>query len=422
MTDSVEHISFCVFLIGVIVVASMAVRTIFRRLGAPPLIGFILLGFALRLIDTRWDLLSGATGEGLQLLAAIGIFALLFRVGLESNVKGLLGELPRALAIWLGNVGLSGLLGYGAARYLLDLPLIPSLFVAVALTATSIGVSVQVWHDAGRLKTRRGNLLIDVAELDDVSAVVLMLMLFALAPVLALPDDGTLLSVAGGAAALIALKAALFGVACFLFARYLERPITDVLSRVEPLPDPLLPVVGIGLIIAAIAGMLGFSLALGALFAGIMFSRDPKAVRVDASFDAIYQLLVPFFFIGIGLQIAPDSLGLAAGLGAVLLAAAVVGKLVGAGVPAWPLDGWTGAVLLSVSMVPRAEIALVVIMEGRRLGPWAISDEVFAAVTLVVLASSLCAPLALRYLFARIPPGSDGVEPSTDDKTDPTRR
>ena len=419
MTGSVEHISFCIFLIGAIVVAAMAVRTIFRRLGAPPLIGFILLGFALRLIDMRWGFLSGTTAEVFQLLAAMGIFALLFRVGLESNVKGLLGELPRALAIWLGNVGLSGLLGYGAARYLLDLPLIPSLFVAVALTATSVGVSVQVWHDTGRLKTRRGNLLIDVAELDDVSAVFLMLMLFALAPVLALPDDGALLSVAGGAAAFIGLKATLFGVACFLFARYLERPITDILSRVEPMPDPLLPVVGIGLIIAAIAAMLDFSLALGALFAGIVFSRDPKAVRVDASFDAIYQLFVPFFFIGIGLQIAPDSLGLAVGFGAVLLVAAVIGKMVGAGVPAWPLDGWNGAVLLGVSMVPRAEIALVVVMEGRRLGPWAITDEVFAAVTLVVLASSLFAPLALRLLLARIPPGSDGVEPSTDDRTGP---
>ena len=188
------------------------------------------------------------------------------------------------------------------------------------------------------------------------------------------------------------------------------------------MPDPLLPVVGIGLIIAAIAGMLGFSLALGALFAGVVFSRDPKAVRVDTSFDAIYQLFVPFFFIGIGLQIAPESLGLAVGFGAVLLAAAVVGKLVGAGVPAWPLDGWTGAVLLGVSMVPRAEIALVVVMEGRRLGPWAITDEVFTAVTLVVLASSLSALLALRFLLARIPPGSDGTGPSIGDKTDPIQR
>ena len=219
MTGAVEQLSFSVFIIGAIVVASMALRTIFRPLGAPPLIGFILLGFALRLVDVRSGFLTGSMMETMELLAAMGIFALLFRVGLESNVKGLLGELPRALAIWLGNVGLSGLLGYGAARHLLDLPLIPSLFVAVALTATSVGVSVQVWHDAGRLKTRRGNLLIDVAELDDVSAVVLMLMLFALAPVLVLPDDGALLSVAGDAAALIALKAVLFGAGCFLFAR-----------------------------------------------------------------------------------------------------------------------------------------------------------------------------------------------------------
>jgi Kef-type K+ transport system membrane component KefB len=159
-----------------------------------------------------------------------------------------------------------------------------------------------------------------------------------------------------------------------------------------------------GLIITAIASLLGFSLALGELFAGIVFSRDPKAVRVDAPFDSIYQLFVPFFFIGIGLQIAPDSLGLAAGFGAVLLIAAVIGKLVGAGLPAWPFDGWAGAWLLGVSMVPRAEIALVVVQEGRRLGPWAVSDEVLSAIALIVLATSLFVPLVLRAMLGRIPP------------------
>ncbi len=261
-------------------------------------------------------------------------------------------------------------------------------------------------------------MLIDVAELDDISAVALMLLLFAMAPVLAAPSGEPVLAVAGWAAALIALKTALFGAISFLFARYFERPITDFLSRAEPSPDPLLPVVGIGLIIAAVAGLLGFSLALGALFAGIVFTRDPRAVRVDASFDGLYQLFVPFFFIGIGLQIDPDTLGGAAGVGGVLVAVAVLGKLLGAGLPALPIDGWAGAGLIGVSMVPRAEIALVVMQEGRHLGAWAVPDDIFSAMILVVVATCLTAPIDLKVLLTRMLPANDDP---TVGKTDPTR-
>ncbi len=142
MNHGIEPLSLSILVIGAIVVAAVGVRAVFRRVGVPPLIGFIVLGFVIRLADSHWDYLSDNLMGALGVLAGIGIFALLFRVGLETNVRGLIGELPRAVAIWIGNVTLSGVLGYVAARYLLAFPLIPSLFAGVALTATSIGVSV----------------------------------------------------------------------------------------------------------------------------------------------------------------------------------------------------------------------------------------------------------------------------------------
>ena len=65
----------------------------------------------------------------------------------------------------------------------------------------------------------------------------------------------------------------------------------------------------------------------GIIFAGLIFSRDPEAVHVDASFGPIHDLLVPFFFIGIGFQVEPGLWGAALTPGLVLLAAAVLGKL-----------------------------------------------------------------------------------------------
>ncbi len=107
--------------------------------------------------------------------------------------------------------------------------------------------------------------------------------------------------------------------------------------------------------------------------------------------------LVGFILLGFGLRLADSGLGflsadlasalqLLAGAG-FLFAAAVIGKVLGAGLPALALDGPAGASLIGVSMVPRAEIALVILDEGRRLGPWAVSSELFATMVLVSLAT-----------------------------------
>jgi Kef-type K+ transport system membrane component KefB len=96
-------------------------------------------------------------------------------------------------------------------------------------------------------------------------------------------------------------------------------------------------VIGIGFIIAAIAGFLVFSVAIGAFCAGLVFSRDQKAVKMEASFIPLYEFFTPFFFITIGLDIEITSLTRSIPLALVLLAAAVIGKMLANGIPLWIL-------------------------------------------------------------------------------------
>jgi Kef-type K+ transport system membrane component KefB len=404
------HVSILVLLLGITVIVAVLARALCRRLGIPALVGYVLIGIVLALLDGDAALMTPEVVLVFEFLGGVGIVALLFRVGLESNIGEMLAQLRRAVWVWIGNVALSGMLGYAAARWALGFALLPSLFVATALTATSLGVCLGVWREAGALDTPAGGLLVDVAELGDLSGVAAMILLFSVAPVLVVGNGG-LAVVVGATLGEFGLKLAAFGAFCALFARYVEAPMTQLFGRLRPAPDPLLPEVGATFVIAAFAGWLGFSLAVGALFAGLLFSRDPRAVHVDASFGSIYDLFTPFFFINIGLaldlaHLAPAGIGVAA----VLLLAAVVGKVVGAARPGrWTAgdfgDGWYGALLLGVSMVPRAEIAMVIMSEGRRLGDWAVPPELFSAMVLVVVATSIVAPLAIgRMLAARPPP------------------
>jgi len=126
-----------IVLIGMITVVAILMRSYFERINLPSLVGFFLLGFILRLSDPVSNVSSEECYHVFGYLSRVGVICLLFRVGLESNLGGLLRQLPRASVIWVGNVVFSGFMGFFVCYYLIGLELISSLFVSVALTATS---------------------------------------------------------------------------------------------------------------------------------------------------------------------------------------------------------------------------------------------------------------------------------------------
>ncbi|MEX2465703.1 MAG: cation:proton antiporter [Gemmatimonadota bacterium] len=326
-------------LLGLLIVSAIFIQSALNRIGVPSLVGFLALGFLLRLADGAWTLLPSEGFTMLGLLARLGIIALLFRVGLESDVGKLRAQLGRAGPIWLGSVLVSGMSGYAAARWLLDFDVVPSLFAGVALTATSVGVSVSVWRERDALGGDTGALLLDTVELDDFSGVLLMAVLFNMAPLLRNGMGGDLFGPLATTLAVVLLKASVF--------------------------------------------------AIGAFFAGLVFSRDPDSVRLDASFEDLYALVVPFFFIWLGFGLDPG-------------VAAIVGKVAGTTLPALPSLGWAGGLAVGMSVVPRAEIMMVIMERGLQLGAWAVPPRLFGASVGVVLVTSAVFPLLVgRLLEAR---------------------
>jgi Kef-type K+ transport system membrane component KefB len=386
-----------ILLIGAIILSSSIVEDAAQRLHLPGIVAYLALGWLLRLADSRWGVLGEAGRSAFGLLADLGIVALLFRVGLHSHLERLIAKLRPAALVWLGDVVFSGTAGFLAARYVAQLPLAASLIVGTALTATSIGVATAAWSSANALDSPDGDLMLDVAELDDLSAVLLMAIVFAVVPALA-QRDGLLepLVATGGA---FALKFLIFASLCYLFARYLEAPLSRFAATRRRAPQRMLTVAGAALVIAGLAGWLGFSLAIGALFAGLLFSRDPRAVRTEAGFDGLHDFLIPFFFVGIGLETELASADGPWLVGGVLLLAAVAGKVVGAGLPALLVTSRAGALVIGVSMIARAEIALVVAYQGLARG--LIERDAYAAIVLVSAGTCVIAPWLIGALIAR---------------------
>ena len=405
MIENGHNLPLLVLLIGLAVMAGVLVKAALSRTMIPPLVGYLCLGGLLKVLDLHLGFMSEPFAMVFEFLGKIGVIVLLFEVGLESNLVELIRQLRRASVCWIGDITVSALLGFAAARFLLGFGVIPSLVVGCALTATSVGVSVAVWRRWKALDSRQGSLLVDIAELDDISAIVLMALLFSLLPMLRQGEFAyTQIATTAG---VFALKLAALCLMCYLFYRYVERRLSSFFQRICPMASFTLVVAAVGFVIASMAGLLGFSLAIGAFFAGLVFSRDPKAVRIEGAFQPIYELFVPFFFIAIGMRIEPTAMGSAVLPGLGLFAAAVVSKAVGAGGPVMALENWKSFLLIGASMAPRAEITMIVTEQALSLGEWAMPPEVYGALVLVSAATCLTAPAAVNKLLELYPPDKE---------------
>jgi Kef-type K+ transport system membrane component KefB len=396
-----------ILVLAAVIFVSMLGRGLAGRIGIPAMVASLLIGIG---INVGYSFAGGLPESLLvivDILAKLGVVTLLFEAGMHTNVQKLVQQLRRVVTTWTGNVVVAGGLGYAAAHYLLGFALVPSIVIGVALTATSVGVSVAVWEERHLEDTKSGRLFLGIAGLDDISAVVLMAILFDVAPILRGTAQGALGPMIVERLLLTLAKLGGFGALCLMFSRYVEHRLRAALQRLESPAASLLSVIAISIIIAACAGLLGFSVAIGAFFAGLAFSSDPEAVRERIAFDVIYDLFVPFFFIGIGLSI-DLSVALEAFVpGLVLLFVAVVGKLIANAGGALPYSTATGAAAIGVSMVPRAEITMVVMQKARSLGDWAAPQSAYAAMALVSLVTVVTAPLVLRHILGRLNSASD---------------
>ncbi|MCB2174026.1 cation:proton antiporter [bacterium] len=383
---------------GLLLILSLAVKIVLQRWSLPPVLGYLLLGVLVSGINQTFSLVDERSETLLSFLAALGVIVLLFRVGIESDLHALVRELPKASLIWLPNMALGGIPVYFVVHYYFDFAVIPSLFAGVAMTATSVGVSVAVWKDHGKLASEEGELLVDTAELDDISGVALMALLFSIAPVLheggveqlaAIAGDSQLKSLLLSEAVKFAVSCAVFIVVIIFAGKALVGPLTALSEKFSDQATVLILVVACGILIAGLAGGIGLSLPIGALFAGLLVSRHRENYGVEPFYRSLDLIFVPFFFIHIGFQVDPSVVSPAVGIGLALTLVAVFGKLLGTGVPARLFTGGSGALMVGISMVPRAEIAMVVVERGSELGAWAMPPELYAGLVFVCAATCL---------------------------------
>ena len=83
-------------ILGALLILSPFVKSLMERIGVPALVGYILLGFLVSVMNQQWSFVTADFNSAFTMLAQLGVVALLFRVGLKSHTQALLEKLPDA--------------------------------------------------------------------------------------------------------------------------------------------------------------------------------------------------------------------------------------------------------------------------------------------------------------------------------------
>ena len=371
--------------LAIVWVAAKAASEAMERLGQTAVLGELLAGVLIG---------PGVLGlvhetEILHALAELGVVILLFEVGLESDLEGLLKAGVQSIAVALVGVAVPFAGGF-ALMWALGATWLVAVFVGATLTATSVGVTARVLADLGRLGDPAARVVLGAAIVDDVLGLII------LAVVSGIVRTGDF---AWGGVAVLAVKAVVFLLAAIVLGIRLAPFLVRWVSRMKARGTLIVASVVFAVVLAALAQAIGLATIIGAFAAGLVLARTDRAQHIDERIRPVADLFVPIFFVTIGMKVdlaalnpfTPGGQFLTA---MALTAAAIVTKLVAGiavyqrGVRRWPVG---------VGMIPRGEVGLI--FAGIGLGAGLILPPLYAAIVVMVMATTFVAPPWLKALY-----------------------
>lgn len=410
--------------IAVIVIAARLVGLLAARLGQPRVMGEIAAGILLGpsvlgaiSSDAQDWLFPDEILGSLNTIAQLGLIFFLFLVGLELE-PDLMRRSGRTVAFVLPlSLATPFLLGVllGLATHDTLAPDLPTtgyvLFLGVALAITAFPVLARLLSEKGMLRTPVGTIALACAAIEDVCAWII------LAVVVAIVKSGdtadTLLTI---------LYTVVFAALMLFVVRPALAWVIDRWSgsgRPAGLGAGLLTLILVGVLVSAwITEEIGIHAIFGAfLFGAILPRRSDLVAEVTLKLEDFTLLLfLPVFFAITGLrtELAAIDSWTVAGIGLLVLAAAIVGKFV-AGALGARLSGMPGreSTVLGLLMNTRGLTELVIITIGAELG--VVPESLFAILVLMALITTLMAAPLIDLVYGRpVPvfrPSQSGLAP-----------
>lgn len=369
--------------LALILMVAGLVTLLFKKLRQPLVLGYIVAGF---LVSPHMPYLMSVVDKAdIQTWADIGVMFLLFSLGLDFSFKKILkmGMAPviAALTIIFCMMALGTGVGtmFGWSR-------MNCLFLAGMLAMSSTTIIYKALDDLGLRQQRFAGLVMSVLILEDVLAIVMMVMLSTIARG-ANPDGSMMIESVG--------KIVFFLVLWFVVGIFLIPPFLRKTRRL--MNDETLVVVALGLCcaMAVLSTTVGFSSAFGAFVMGSILAETIEADKITTVVEPVKNLFGAIFFVSVGMLVDPAILVSYAVPILVLVLTILVGQAI-FGTMGFMLSGQPlkTAMRCGFSMAQIGEFAFIIASLGLSLR--VISDFLYPVVVAVSVITTFLTPYMMK--------------------------
>ncbi len=290
------HLPALIIDLALILSAAALVTLLFRKLKQPIVLGYIIAGL---LVGPNIKLFPTVVEpEIIKTWADIGVIFLLFGLGLEFSFKKLLKVGGVAAITAIIEVTLTLLLGYGVGL-LLGWNSMNSLFFGGILSIASTTIIIRAFGESGVKNEKFAGIVTGVLVIEDLVAVLLMVLLSTVA-VSQTFEGGEMLK----AVFKLGFFLVLWFVSGIFFIPTLFRKIKSLIN------DETLMIISLAFcfVMVVLASLVGFSSALGAFIMGSILAETTKAEKIERLTISIKNLFGAIFFVSVGMMIDPEML------------------------------------------------------------------------------------------------------------------
>jgi Kef-type K+ transport system membrane component KefB len=382
--------------LAILLFAAKLMAELFHRIKLPIVLGELLAGIivgpfalgALPLVDGEPLVVLDETVRHIGEIAAVVI---LFIAGLEITPREFLRG--GAAAFTVGSIGVVVPFFVGYYTFAaFGVEALQSILIATALTATSIAISIQVLTELGKMQSKEARLILGAAIVDDILAIAV------LSVVVSMVQTGNTEPAIFDIILLIMQVLGTF--AAILIISVLIIPRILHTERLWKSKGSLEGIVTAAFFAAAgIAAFLGLSPIVGAFAIGMAVASTRIISQVHEYVEKLQIIFAPLFFAIIGAQVDLRGVNLdILFLAGIVIAIAVVTKLVGCGLPSFLfLRDKARSMRVGIGMISRGEVGLIVAGVGVSSG--ALTNDIYTAVIIMVAATTIITPLWLKFAY-----------------------
>ena len=369
--------------LALMLIVAGIVTLIFKRLKQPLVLGYIVAGF---LVSPHMPYTASvADTENIHLWADIGVMFLLFSLGLDFSFKKILNMGASPFISTMVIIFSMSMLGVFVG-HAFDWSKMDCIFLGGMLAMSSTTIIYKAFDDLGLRQQQFAGLVMSVLILEDILAIVMMVMLSAIASGNS-PDGGQMLEsvIRIGFFLVLWLVVGIFAIPLFL--RSVRRLINSEVLLIVSL--------GLCCAMAVFSTKVGFSSAFGAFIMGSILAETIEAEKIEKLVEPVKNLFGAIFFVSVGMLVDPHILVSYAWPIITLVLTILIGQAL-FGSFSFMLAGESlkSAMRCGFSMAQIGEFSFIIASLGLSLG--VISDFLYPVVVAVSVITTFLTPYMIR--------------------------